>query len=78
MAVDPARPTTCVLMGPGRHRWEFMLLPGETAEDIATGLAAVVDAATDYLAATSDRGIGGDVNTVRITGAIVAPFTGAF
>ena len=22
---DPARPTTCVLMGSGRHRWEFML-----------------------------------------------------
>ncbi len=31
---DPARPTTCVLMGPGRHRWEFMLLPGETAEAV--------------------------------------------
>lgn len=31
---DPARPTTCVLMGPGRHRWEFMLLPGETAEEV--------------------------------------------
>lgn len=31
---DPARPTTCVLMGPGRHRWEFMLLPGETAEQV--------------------------------------------
>ena len=31
---DPARPTTCVLAGPGRHRWEFMLLPGETAEDV--------------------------------------------
>lgn len=29
---DPARPTTCVLMGPGRHRWEFMLLPGETPD----------------------------------------------
>ena len=29
---DPKRPTTCVLMGPGRHRWEFMLLPGETPE----------------------------------------------
>jgi 3-(3-hydroxy-phenyl)propionate hydroxylase len=31
---DPVRPTTCVLAGPGRHRWEFMLLPGETAEDM--------------------------------------------
>lgn len=29
---DPARPTTCVVMGEGRHRWEFMLKPGETAE----------------------------------------------
>lgn len=32
---DPARPTTCVLMGEGRHRWEFMLLPGETAEEVS-------------------------------------------
>ena len=31
---DPARPTTCVLMGPGRHRWEFMLRPGETSETV--------------------------------------------
>jgi len=31
---DPVRPTTCVLMGPGRHRWEFMLKPGETAEQM--------------------------------------------
>jgi 3-(3-hydroxy-phenyl)propionate hydroxylase len=31
---DPVRPTTCVLMGPGRHRWEFMLRPGETAEQV--------------------------------------------
>lgn len=31
---DPARPTTCVLMGEGRHRWEFMLLPGEQPEDV--------------------------------------------
>ncbi len=29
---DPARPTTCVLMGAGRHRWEFMVKPGETPE----------------------------------------------
>lgn len=31
---DPLRPTTCVHMGPGRHRWEFMLLPGESARDV--------------------------------------------
>lgn len=31
---DPKRPTTCVLMGEGRHRWEFMLLPGETATQV--------------------------------------------
>ncbi|MBN8502151.1 MAG: bifunctional 3-(3-hydroxy-phenyl)propionate/3-hydroxycinnamic acid hydroxylase, partial [Sphingomonadales bacterium] len=33
---DPARPTTCVLMGQGRHRWEFMLMPGETADEISS------------------------------------------
>ncbi|HLZ84228.1 MAG TPA: bifunctional 3-(3-hydroxy-phenyl)propionate/3-hydroxycinnamic acid hydroxylase, partial [Caulobacteraceae bacterium] len=31
---DPAGPTTCVLMGPGRHRWEFMLRPDQTAGDV--------------------------------------------
>ena len=31
---DPERPTTCVLSGPGRRRWEFMLLPGETPEAV--------------------------------------------
>ena len=31
---NPARPTTCVLMGEGRHRWEFMILPGETPEQV--------------------------------------------
>ena len=31
---DPARPTTCVHIGKGRHRWEFMLLPGESAENV--------------------------------------------
>lgn len=33
---DPARPTTCVLMGEGRHRWEFMILPGESAKAVST------------------------------------------
>lgn len=32
---DPQRPTTCVLMGAGRHRWEFMVKPGESADAIA-------------------------------------------
>jgi 3-(3-hydroxy-phenyl)propionate hydroxylase len=31
---DPARPTTCVPAGPGRRRWEFMLLPAETPEQM--------------------------------------------
>ncbi len=36
---DPARPTTAVSAGPGRRRWEFMRLPGESAEDLATDAA---------------------------------------
>ena len=31
---DPERPTTCVLMGEGRHRWEFMIKHGETSEQV--------------------------------------------
>jgi len=31
---DPARPTTIVSGGPGRRRWEFMRLPGETREEL--------------------------------------------
>jgi flavoprotein hydroxylase len=31
---DPARPTTAVSGGPGRRRWEFMCLPGETADEL--------------------------------------------
>lgn len=31
---NPERPTTCVLMGEGRHRWEFMIKPGETADQV--------------------------------------------
>ena len=45
---DPARPTTCVLSGQGRHRWEFMLLPGEDpqamlADDVIQTLIAPWD-----------------------------------
>jgi 3-(3-hydroxy-phenyl)propionate hydroxylase len=38
---DPARPTTCVLMAPGRHRWEFMIKPGERPEDVASAESIV-------------------------------------
>jgi 2-polyprenyl-6-methoxyphenol hydroxylase-like FAD-dependent oxidoreductase len=31
---DPARPTTMVSGGPGRRRWEFMRLPGETVAEL--------------------------------------------
>ena len=31
---DPARPTTVVSGGPGRRRWEFMRLPGETLDEL--------------------------------------------
>jgi 3-(3-hydroxy-phenyl)propionate hydroxylase len=31
---DPRRPTTVMPMSLGRRRWEFMLLPGERAEDM--------------------------------------------
>lgn len=32
---DPKRPTTLVPGGPGRRRWEFMVLPDESSEEIA-------------------------------------------
>lgn len=33
---DPARPTTIVSGGPGRRRWEFMRLPGESIAELNT------------------------------------------
>lgn len=33
---DPARPTTIVPGGPGRRRWEYMVLPGESATELAS------------------------------------------
>jgi len=32
---DPKRPTTLVPGGPGRRRWEFMVLPGESNDEMA-------------------------------------------
>ena len=37
---DPRRPTTVVSGGPGRRRWEFMCLPGESLEAIDQEVAA--------------------------------------
>jgi 2-polyprenyl-6-methoxyphenol hydroxylase-like FAD-dependent oxidoreductase len=37
---DPRRPTTVVSGGPGRRRWEFMCLPGETLETLDEEAAA--------------------------------------
>ncbi len=37
---DPKRPTTLVPGGPGRRRWEFMVLPGESVEEIAKAESA--------------------------------------
>ena len=37
---DPVRPTTIVSGGPGRRRWEFMRLPGESIEDLNTAETA--------------------------------------
>jgi 3-(3-hydroxy-phenyl)propionate hydroxylase len=33
---DPRRPVTSMPMAPGRHRWEFMMRPGETAEEVSS------------------------------------------
>jgi flavoprotein hydroxylase len=37
---DPVRPTTVVSGGPGRRRWEFMRLPGESIADLNTEATA--------------------------------------
>jgi 2-polyprenyl-6-methoxyphenol hydroxylase-like FAD-dependent oxidoreductase len=37
---DPARPSTAVSGGPGRRRWEFMRLPGESLDDLNDEAAA--------------------------------------
>src|SRR5262249_43898536 len=37
---DPSRPTTLVSGGPGRRRWEFICLTGESMEDLNSETAA--------------------------------------
>ncbi|MDJ0105040.1 bifunctional 3-(3-hydroxy-phenyl)propionate/3-hydroxycinnamic acid hydroxylase [Rhodococcus erythropolis] len=37
---DPARPTTIVPGGPGRRRWEYMVLPGEDPKELSSEQSA--------------------------------------
>jgi 3-(3-hydroxy-phenyl)propionate hydroxylase len=39
---DPRRPATSVPVGPGRHRFEFMLLQGEREDEMRAGLPALL------------------------------------
>jgi 3-(3-hydroxy-phenyl)propionate hydroxylase len=51
MYCDPGRPGTYV-PGPGLHRrWEFMLLPGETGEELSTpaGVRGLIEPITDWV-----------------------------
>lgn len=57
--------------------YDYTALSGDAPADVATGLAALITAATEYDAATTDRGLGGAANTVRITGAYSVPTAGA-
>jgi 2-polyprenyl-6-methoxyphenol hydroxylase-like FAD-dependent oxidoreductase len=34
--LDPTRPTTLVPAGPGRRRWEFMIMPGDDQDNVDT------------------------------------------
>ncbi len=59
---DPARPTTVVSGGPGRRRWEFMALPGESIDELndeatAWRLLAPWDAQPDNAAPGTSRRI---------------------
>lgn len=49
---DPARPTTYVIMGNNRRRFEFMLLPGETTEEMLND-----DKIASLISPWSSRGI---------------------
>lgn len=56
--------------------YDYTAIGGDTAASVASGLATVVDAAANYLAAATDRGLGGAANTTRITGALTVPTAG--
>lgn len=54
---DPKRPVTSMPMAPGRHRWEFMLLDGETPETVTTdeAIAAMLAPYADAAALDIER-----------------------
>ncbi len=59
---DPVRAGTYMRIGPGRYRWEFQLLAGETADDFGT-LAALRPLIAPWTGAVADR----ELTLLRVT-----------
>jgi 3-(3-hydroxy-phenyl)propionate hydroxylase len=58
---DPVRAATYMRIGPTRYRWEFRLLPTETADDFA-GLPALAPLIGPWTAGVDDR----DLEVIRV------------
>jgi 2-polyprenyl-6-methoxyphenol hydroxylase-like FAD-dependent oxidoreductase len=59
---DPARAGTYMRIGPARHRWEFQLLPGESAEEFGT-----LDALRPLIAPWTAAVANSDLTLLRVT-----------
>jgi 3-(3-hydroxy-phenyl)propionate hydroxylase len=59
---DPVRAGTYMRIGEARYRWEFRLLPGETADDFAT-----ISALKPLIAPWTTRASDGELELLRVT-----------